>query len=276
MRRPVVIVVASVLMGAAACSSKQPAATVGETTAVADLPATPPTALATGTATIVDAAAMTARFLDAAFMGNPLNWRVRDYLAWLAGRPGSRSYDVAAQQTAGTIWMVTVTLTGDQNQQAVARCAVDAAAGFPSESLWLACPQLIQLWTALAPATFDSLDEARPFIVPAPVFFPRSPVDSYQLTRITFPQGTQEVALSPFTFTAVFMDGSGAEVRLMQQPGGFGGVPFLGWQQCAAGTWSVTAHCLSWASMGSYFVLASDAASLDTLHAFEHAIDPRR
>lgn len=261
----------AVLAAAAACRAAGPSASASN--AVPSPAATPPAV----TAPEADRATVLRQFLSRPIRGSRPFAAVTDYLAWLQQRPGTDTVTTDATPDPSGDWRITMTLTADDGRVVTAGCRYGAAGRFATTGLfWTDCVELAGLWTVLAPTSFGTMAEARPFLAPVAVFLPMPPPGSFAVERVTLPETTERAWSNPFVVGVIFTDAGGIEVTLLQQPAGLNGPVFPEYQTCSQGHWPAIRPCRSWASMGAYFLLHTTTGDAALLHAFETAIDPRR
>lgn len=244
--------------------------------------------------------AIVAQFLAGAFDGNlqhliegerdQLLPTVAAYLDWLASRPSTAGFAVNAEPRPDGTWTIRTTLKSTSGSDTIVECIFRTAGGAGSRR---DCPQLTQLWTAYAPSSFASAEESKPFI-PFWLSLPDPLPGSYRLERIDLLGQSPSDIANPFVVRAVFVDPSGSQVVLSQQPWGVAARAFADYQQCSeppvgqladptyrqVGSATVTSglltsdenrteRCATWTGApGSLFLLTSNQASSETLTEF--------
>lgn len=75
------------------------------------------------------------------------------------------------------------------------------------------------------------------------------------------------------SFTLVYRDADGEEVRLQQQAAGLGSGIFPAYAECEVGRWPAPGSCLAWFNRGTYLLLSSTAAHPRLLASVRDTID---
>jgi hypothetical protein len=194
---------------------------------------------------------------------------IADYLLWLVDRPGTASFNVDAQPLGIGVWRMTIQLHSDAGSQVSAECSFNEKLGFAAGPVWYDCPQISRLWTEFVPTHFQSIQEARPFLPPIPIFSPSVLPGSFQFSRLEFPLTPDSAAMNPFLVHIIFEDKLGNNVRLSQQPSGLNGPVFGEFSQCLLGSFNAPRSCLAWSGMANYFLLSSDTVDAQVLAEFQ-------